>query len=115
MLLQEEEEEEEEEWERGHFPTGKNMLKNDEFTLAMRRRMGAMKPTDPDPDVAFPARPHGSEGDANSGFQYDDEDDDEDVGAYGFTRAEEMELMSQGVKPWEEGAAGVLAALNSEY
>jgi len=99
MLLQEEEEEEEEEWERGHFPTGKNMLKNDEFTLAMRRRMGAMSPTDPDPsqDVAFPARPHGR------------------IGAYGFTRAEEMELMSQGVKPWEEGAAGVLAALNSEY
>ena len=43
---------------------------------------------------------------------YDDEDE---VGPYGFTHEEEMELLSQGVKPWDEDAHSVLAVLNGEY
>lgn len=40
---------------------------------------------------------------------------DEEVGAYGFTHEEEMELLSQGVKPWEDDAGAVLAALSGDY
>eukprot|EP00962_Isochrysis_galbana_P054609 scaffold26215_cov107-Isochrysis_galbana.AAC.6 len=44
----------------------------------------------------------------------DDDDDDfdrEDFGSYGFTEEEEEELLSQGVKPWDDDAHNVLAAL----
>ncbi|KAL1523060.1 hypothetical protein AB1Y20_018020 [Prymnesium parvum] len=48
------------------------------------------------------------------GFGLDDADEYEGtgIGPYGFTREEEMELLSQGVKPWEDDAHAVLAALN---
>ena len=41
-------------------------------------------------------------------------DDEEEVGPCGFTQEEEMELLSQGVKPWDEDAHAVLAALNDD-
>ena len=43
----------------------------------------------------------------------DDEygDSDEEYGDYGFTKAEELMLLAQGVKPWEEDARDVLAVL----
>ena len=51
---------------------------------------------------------------------YDEDDDDEDyddedeIGPYGFTHEEEMELLSQGVKPWEDDAHAVLDALRGD-
>ena len=44
-----------------------------------------------------------------------DEEGEEEVGMYGFTHDEEMELLSQGVKPWEDDAHDVLAALRGDY
>ena len=38
----------------------------------------------------------------------------DEMGSYGFTQDEEMELLSQGVKPWDEDARDVLAALNGD-
>ena len=53
------------------------------------------------------------------GFGDDEEDDldddDDEVGQYGFTRAEEEELLAQGVRPWDEDAHDVLAALSGDY
>ena len=48
------------------------------------------------------------------GGGYGDEDEDA-VGPYGFTHEEEMELMAQGVRPWDDDAHAVMAALNGEY
>jgi hypothetical protein len=44
---------------------------------------------------------------------YDDDDDDDDgeMGSYGFTHEQEMELLSQGVKPWDDDAHEVLEYL----
>ena len=47
--------------------------------------------------------------------EHENYDDEDDVGPYGFTQEEEMELLSQGVKPWDDDAHAVLAALNGEY
>lgn len=49
---------------------------------------------------------------------YDDDDDDDDEfgpGMLGFTGSECYELMSQGVKPWDDDAGDVLAVLNGDY
>ena len=50
-------------------------------------------------------------------FGYEDGhgEEEEEMGSYGFTREEEMELLSQGVKPWEDDAHAVLAALRGNY
>ena len=45
----------------------------------------------------------------------EDEDDEDEIGPYGFTHEEEMELLSQGVKPWEDDAHAVLDALRGDY
>ena len=45
----------------------------------------------------------------------DDDDDDDDRNEFGFTQDETMELLSQGVKPWEDDAHAVLAALHGGY
>jgi hypothetical protein len=41
--------------------------------------------------------------------------DDDEYGVYGFTRAEEEDLLCQGVKPWDDDAHAVLAALNGDF
>lgn len=46
---------------------------------------------------------------------YPDYDDDEPVGPFGFSAADEEELLCQGVKPWDDDAPAVLAALNGDY
>ena len=58
--------------------------------------------------------PHdiGDDGDEDDG---DDYSDDDEIGPYGFTHEEEMELLSQGVKPWEDDAHAVLGALKGDY
>ncbi|KAF7797276.1 hypothetical protein EIP86_008471 [Pleurotus ostreatoroseus] len=45
--------------------------------------------------------------------QYDDFDDDDDGGMLGFSSDEVQELLAQGVKPWDDDAADVMAALRS--
>ena len=57
----------------------------------------------------FPRFPGGGDG-------HEDEDSDgqDEVGPYGFTHDEEMELLSQGVHPWDDDARDVLAALQDD-
>jgi hypothetical protein len=65
----------------------------------------------------FPGFPGGFRGFPGGYDDEADEDDDVDegeIGPYGFTHEEEMELMSQGVKPWDDDAHAVLAALNGD-
>ena len=50
-------------------------------------------------------------GDENGEEQYSDEE----YGPYGFTHEEEMELLAQGVKPWEDDAHAVLEALRGDH
>ena len=52
--------------------------------------------------------------DGHMEFGLNDDEEDE-IGPHGFTHEEEMELLSQGVKPWDDDAHAVLAALNGEY
>ena len=44
------------------------------------------------------------------GMGGDDDEDDDDRNEFGFTQDETMDLLSQGVKPWEDDAHAVLAA-----
>lgn len=46
--------------------------------------------------------------------QDDDDDDGEDPMNYGFSRDEIQELLCQGVKPWDDDAGAVLAALRGD-
>lgn len=55
----------------------------------------------------------------NNGVDLHDDDDDEDDDEYGegmlgFTGSECFELLCQGVKPWDEDAGAVMAALNGQ-
>jgi hypothetical protein len=88
------------------------------FSVGMRRRMGAREPGDPEdcPETAYGWSPADV-----SEAQYQRaarEDEDGELGgggggggSCGFSALEVQELLSQGVKPWDEDAAGVLAAL----
>ena len=51
----------------------------------------------------------------DEGYDDEDYDDEDEIGPYGFTHEEEMELLSQGVKPWEDDAHAVLDALRGDY
>ena len=44
----------------------------------------------------------------------EDSDGQDEIGPYGFTHDEEMELLSQGVHPWDDDAGDVLAALQDD-
>ena len=56
-------------------------------------------------------------GGMGGGYGYDDDEDgsEDEIGPYGFTHEEEMELLSQGVKPWDDDAHDVLAVLRGDY
>ena len=59
--------------------------------------------------------PYGSEDYDDDDYDDYDDDDDDEMGPYGFTHEEEMELLSQGVKPWDDDAHAVLGALSGDY
>jgi hypothetical protein len=46
---------------------------------------------------------------------YSEESSEEVLGPNGFTQAEEEELLSQGVKPWDEDAHNFLNALRGDF
>ena len=43
------------------------------------------------------------------------EDEEDDGGCFGFSGADVEDLLAQGVKPWDDDAGAVLAAINGEY
>ena len=58
---------------------------------------------------------HGMPFGVPGGMFGEEEGEEDEVGPYGFTHEEEMELLSQGVKPWEDDAHSVLAALHGDF
>ena len=72
--------------------------------------MGAASSYDGFGESSFAAYDQGSE-DEPDDDDFDDDGNEDEYGEYGFTRAEEEELLCQGVKPWDEDAHDVLTVL----
>lgn len=71
-------------------------------------------------DGVTPAEEEEEESDDEADWTDIDEEGEEgdsgdEMGMYGFTRDEEHGLLCQGVKPWEDDAHAVLAALRGNF
>jgi len=85
---------------------------NGAYQLAMRRRMGMRNPGDPEdyPELVYSWGPTDV---TLAQFKKASGGDDEE-GMYGFSDEDVQELLSQGVKPWDDDAGMVLAALHGD-